>query len=129
MDSIADLLVRIKNALNVCKETIDLPHSRTKEAIGKILLAEGYISNCEIMTRANRKYLRIRLKYNSAKKAVITGMKKISTPGRRVYVRARAVPRVRSGFGTAILSTPRGVMTDEAARENKIGGEVLCYVW
>jgi small subunit ribosomal protein S8 len=129
MDSIGDVLVRINNALKVKKETVDLPHSKMKEGIGKILLEEGYISKCEVMTRLNKKYLRLGLKYTGDNKSIIEGMRRISTPGRRIYVGVQKIPRVQSGFGTAILSTPKGLMTDEGARASKIGGEVICYVW
>lgn len=129
MDSIADMLIRINNALKVKKETVDLPHSRMKEEIGKILLGEGYISKCEVLTRMNKKFLRLGLKYSSTNRSVIGGLRRISRPGRRIYVAAAAVPRVHAGFGTAILSTARGVVTDEEARASKVGGEVLCYIW
>lgn len=129
MDSIADMLIRINNALKVKKETVDLPHSRMKEEIGKILLGEGYISKCEVLTRMNKKFLRLGLKYSSTNKSVIEGVKRISRPGRRIYVGATAIPRVHAGFGTAVLSTARGIMTDEEARAGKVGGEVLCYIW
>lgn len=129
MDPIADMLTRMNNALGVRKEAVDIPHSRTKEGIAKIMLAEGYLGKCEVHTRMNKKYLRLGLKYASAKKGIIDGMRRVSTPGRRIYVGAGAVPRVRSGFGTAVLSTSRGLMTDEEAREKKIGGEVICYIW
>jgi len=129
MDSIGDVLVRINNALKVKKETVDLPHSKMKEGIGKILLEEGYISKCEVMTRLNKKYLRLGLKYTGNNKSIIDGMRRVSTPGRRIYRGADAIPRVQSGFGTAILSTSRGLMTDEKARADKIGGEVVLYIW
>jgi len=130
MDSIADMLVRLSNGLRVKKETVEMPHSRLKEEIGKLLLAEGYIDKCEVLTRLNKKQLRFVLKYAAGgKRGVIEGVKRVSRPGRRVYVGAGAVPRIRSGFGTAIISTPQGLMTDETAREKKIGGEVICYIW
>ena len=140
MDSIADLLVRINNALRVKKDAVDMPHSRMKEGLIKILAAEGFVGRYEVLTRMNKKYLRVGLKYDSlgagpstslgaGKKSVIEGMKRISTPGRRAYVGSDSVPRVRSGFGTAILSTSKGLMTDEDARQNKVGGEVICHIW
>lgn len=129
MDSIADMLVRLSNGLKVNKETVEMPHSRMKEEIGKLLLAEGYIEKCEVLTRLNKKQLRLVPKYTGGKQGVISGLKRVSRPGRRIYVGANKIPRIRSGFGTAIISTPRGLMTDQTAREQKIGGEVICYVW
>ncbi|MFA4844404.1 MAG: 30S ribosomal protein S8 [Candidatus Margulisiibacteriota bacterium] len=129
MDSIADMLNRVNNALGVRKEGVDLPHSRVKEEIAKILLAEGYISKLEPLTRMNRKFIRLGLKYTAKGRSVIEGMKRVSTSGKRHYVAATKVPRVRSGFGTAIISTSKGLMTDAAARQAKLGGEVLCFIW
>jgi len=129
MDSIADMLVRIQNAIRIREETVDLPHSKVKEGIARILLEEGYVSNLDTFTRMNKRFLRIRLKYTEAKKSVIAGMKRISSSSRRIYVGADSIPRVQCGFGTAIVTTPKGLMTDEQAREKKLGGEILCYVW
>jgi len=129
MDTIADFLVRIKNAIGVRKETVDVPHSKVKEELAKILAAEGFISKYEAFARMNKKFLRLGLKYAPDKKGVIAGMRRVSTPGRRIYVSAGRVPRVQSGFGLAIISTSKGLMTDRKARQNKVGGEVLCYVW
>ena len=129
MDSIADMFVRINNALKVRKETVDVPHSRMKEAIARIMLAEGYIGKCETLSRMNKKFLRLGLKYAAENKSVIEGIRRVSTPGRRIYVGIGSIPRIRAGFGTAILSTSRGLMTDEDARTAKVGGEVLCYIW
>jgi small subunit ribosomal protein S8 len=129
MDSISDMLNRVNNALRVHKEGVDLPHSKVKEEIAKILLAEGYISKLEPLTRMNRKFIRIGLKYTAKGRSVIEGLTRVSTPGKRKYVGALKVPRVRSGFGTAIISTSKGLMTDAAARKAKLGGEVFCYIW
>ena len=129
MDSIADMLVRLSNGLKVNKETVEMPHSRLKEEIGKLLVTEGYLKSCEVQPRLNRKQLRFSLKYGKGKQGVMTGFKRVSRPGRRIYVKADAIPRIRSGFGTAVISTPKGLMTDEGARRQKIGGEVLCYIW
>lgn len=129
MDSIADMLVRINNALRIREEAVEIPYSKMKEGIGRILQEEGYVARSEIVTRVSRKYLRINLKYNAAKRGVISSLEKVSTPGRRIYVGVDAIPKVHSGFGTAILSTPRGLLTDEKARAGKVGGEVICYVW
>lgn len=129
MDSIADMLIRLKSALNVKQENVDVPHSGLKEEVAKLLLAEGYISKLDTHSRMNKKYLRLTLKYDANKKSVISGLRRVSKPGGRFYVGKRKVPRVQSGFGTAIISTSRGLMTDETARENKLGGEVVCYIW
>ncbi|OGC34460.1 30S ribosomal protein S8 [candidate division WOR-1 bacterium RIFOXYB2_FULL_48_7] len=129
MDTIADMLVRMQNALRSRKESVDIPQSKMKEEIAKILLAEGYIAKIEPHAKMNKKSLRLVLKYGTKKKGVISGMKRISTPGRRIYIGSDDVPYVQSGFGTAIISTSKGLMTDSQARKGKIGGEVICYVW
>ena len=130
MDSIADMLIRIKNAQRVKKDAVDLPHSRVKEAIARIMSAEGFVGTVATPARGAKKYLRILLKYPAEKgKVMIEGLKRVSTPGRRVYVGAGKVPRVRAGFGLAIISTSKGLMTDEEARAKKMGGEVICYIW
>lgn len=129
MDSIADMLAGIKNALKVRMETVDIPHSRMKEGLVKILLSEGYIGKYDVLSRMNKKYLRLALKYSQDKRSIITDLKRVSRPGRKIYVNKEKVPRVQAGFGTAVLSTSKGLMTDGEARKNKIGGEMLFYVW
>lgn len=129
MDAIANMLSAIKNALAVKKEQVDLPHSRIKEDICRLLLAEGYISKCDIMSRMNKKIIRLTLKYLDNKTSVIEGMKRISSSSRRIYVGRTNIPRIRSGYGTVILTTPQGIMTDEQARAKKTGGEIICSVW
>ena len=128
-DPIADLLSRIRTAQNARAETLDIPHSNIKEEIIKIMSAEGYLGKNETLKRMNRKYLRVSLKYSPDKKGIITGLKRVSKSGRRVYADVGSLPRVHAGFGTAIISTSKGVMTEEAARTKKLGGEVLCYIW
>ncbi|MGB9612717.1 MAG: 30S ribosomal protein S8 [Candidatus Margulisiibacteriota bacterium] len=128
MDTIADMLAKIKNAFKIRKEIVEIPYSKTKEGITKIMLTEGYISRFDIFNRAHKKFIRINLKY-SGRKSVIEDLKRISKPGRRVYCDAQSIPKVQSGFGTAIISTSQGLMTDEEARQKKIGGEVICYIW
>ncbi len=128
-DPIADMLLRIKNALNARHENVDMPHSGQKEAIAKILVEEGYTAKSDVLKRMDKKFIRMLLKYAPDKSSVIVGLKRISKPGRRIYADARSLPRVQAGFGTAIISTSRGIMTDEAARNQKVGGEVLCYIW
>ncbi|HVN67237.1 MAG TPA: 30S ribosomal protein S8 [Candidatus Sulfotelmatobacter sp.] len=129
MDSIADMLVRLRSGLNAKKESVDVPHSKMKEEIAKLLLAEGFIGQYETHERMKKKHLRIKLKYTPDRKSVIAKLLRVSTPGRRVYVGAAKVPRVQAGFGTALISTSKGLMTDEAARRQKLGGEVICYIW
>lgn len=129
MDAIADLLVRIKNALRTREESVDIPHSKIREGIARILLEEGFIAKGDTFVRMKKKFLRIGLKYSPEKKSVIENLKRISTPGRRVYVNSKKVPWVQGGYGIAIISTTKGLMTDVSAREKKLGGEVLCYVW
>jgi len=129
MDSIADLLVRLRSGLNAKKESVDVPHSKMKEEMARLLLAEGFIGRYETHARMNKKHLRINLKYTPDRKSVIVGLKRVSTPGRRIYVGAAKVPRVQCGFGTALISTNKGLMTDEAARKQKLGGEIICYIW
>lgn len=128
-DPIADMFCRIKNAAAARIETVDIPHSKIKEEIAKILVSEGYVGKFDILKRMDKKFVRLWLKYTQNKKGVISGLKRVSRPGRRIYRDARSLPRVQGGFGTAIISTSKGVMTDEAARAQKLGGEVICYVW
>ncbi|MEE8638291.1 MAG: 30S ribosomal protein S8 [Candidatus Margulisiibacteriota bacterium] len=128
-DPIADMLNRIRNALNVRQETVDIPHSKMKEEIAKILLSEGYLKKYDVLKRMEKKFLRVVLKYASDKKGVISELKRVSKPGRRVYADVRALPRVQAGFGTAIISTSRGLMTEVFARTQRLGGEVVCYIW
>ena len=126
-DPISDLLKSIRNANRALLPAIELPHSRLKESIARILQREGYLADCAVQG-APRKRLRLKLKFQG-RKGVIEGLRRISTPGLRRYVGARDIPRVLGGMGVAILSTPRGVMTGTEARKQNLGGEVLCYVW
>lgn len=129
-DPIADMLTRIRNA-NIAKhDTVDMPSSRTKAAIADILLKEGYIEKYELIDEGAFKTLRILLKYGADRnEKVLTGLKRISRPGLRVYVNKNELPKVLGGLGIAILSTNQGVITDKEARERQVGGEVLAYVW
>lgn len=127
-DSIGDMLVRIKNAIGARMESVDIPSSKQKEEIARILKEEGYISKYEVQPKKAKKVLRIVLKYRPDKSGAIAMMKRVSSPGRRVYVKHDSIPRVQSGFGTAILSTPKGIMTDSDARDRKMGGELICFV-
>ena len=133
-DPIADMLTRIRNALIVGHTTVAMPNSKMKVAIAKILKEEGYISSYEIVDGKTpaQKVLRLRLKYigeRRERKSVITGLELVSRPGSRVYTGKREVPWVLAGMGIAILSTPKGVMTGQRARQLGVGGEVLCKVW
>ena len=126
-DVIADMLTRVRNALNAKHETVEIPASNTKKAIADILLKEGYISNVEIIEGVQGT-IKITLKYDGNQK-VITGLKRVSKPGLRVYVGADEIPQVLGGLGIAILSTSKGIMTGKAAKLARQGGEVLAYVW
>ncbi len=128
-DPIADMLTRIRNALVARHETVDVPASTIKKAIAQILLSEGYIKGYELLESGVQKTIRIQLKYGPNKQRVIVGLKRISRPGLRVYARKDKMPKVLNGLGIAIVSTPRGVMTDKEARKQAVGGEVLAYVW
>jgi len=129
-DPIADMLTRIRNANMAKHETVDVPVSRMKESIAKILLDEGYIASYEITGEGVAKAIHITLKYGKDKnEKIISGLKRISKPGLRFYAGADELPKVLGGLGIAIISTNEGVMTDKEARKKKIGGEVLAFVW
>ncbi|PWI58630.1 30S ribosomal protein S8 [Sulfoacidibacillus thermotolerans] len=128
-DPIADMLTRIRNGNMVGHEKVDIPGSRIKRAIADILKAEGYIRDAEFIRDNKQGTIRVHLKYGPNNERVITGLKRISKPGLRVYAGSEELPRVLGGLGIAIVSTSRGIMTDREARKNKVGGEVLCYVW
>ncbi|ADQ06745.1 ribosomal protein S8 [Caldicellulosiruptor hydrothermalis 108] len=129
IDPIADMLTRIRNANNARHEVVDIPASKMKKAIAQILLEEGFIKDYEIIDDGKNGIIRIRLKYGPNKERAITGLKRISKPGRRVYASKDELPRVLGGLGIAIISTSKGIMTDKKARKEGVGGEVLCYVW
>ena len=126
-DPIADLLTRIRNAGRALLPAVELPHSRMKESVAKILKTEGYVADVAVEGNAVKK-LKIRLKYQG-KKNVIEGLKRVSRPGLRRYVGATEIPRVLNGMGISIISTPEGVMTGAQAKKKNLGGELLCYVW
>ena len=128
-DPIADMLTRIRNANNAKHETVDVPASNMKKAIAQILLDEGYIKNYQIVDDGTQGVIHITLKYNPGKEKVITGLRRVSKPGLRVYVGADELPSVLRGLGLAIVSTSKGVMTDKKARAAHVGGEVLAFVW
>ena len=128
-DPVADMLTRIRNASSAKHETVDVPASNLKKAIAQILLDEGYIKSFELVDNGNQGVLHITLKYMAKKAPVISGLKRVSKPGLRVYAGAEELPKVLKGLGIAIVSTSKGVMTDKKARELHIGGEVLAFVW
>ena len=125
---IADMLTRIRNANNAKHDTVDVPASNMKKSIAQILLDEGYIKSFQVVEDGTQGIIRIALKYNGKEK-VISGLRRVSKPGLRVYVGADELPRVLRGLGVAIVSTSKGVMTDKAARAAHVGGEVLAFIW
>ena len=127
-DPVADMLTRIRNANNAKHETVDVPASNMKKSIAQVLLDEGYIKAFQVIDDGTQGTIRITLKYNGKDK-VITGLRRVSKPGLRVYVGADELPRVLRGLGIAIVSTSKGVMTDREARKMNIGGEVLAFIW
>ena len=128
-DPVADMLTRIRNANNAKHETVDVPASNMKKSIAQILLDEGYIKAFQIVEDGTQGIIRITLKYNAGKEKVISGLRRVSKPGLRVYVGADELPQVLRGLGIAIMSTSKGVMTDKAARAAHVGGEVLAFIW
>jgi small subunit ribosomal protein S8 len=126
-DPIADMLARIRNAGRALLPTVEMPHSRMKESIAGILKKEGYIAEFSVEGKIPKK-LTLKLKYNG-KKNVIEGLRRVSSPGLRRYVGSTEIPRVRGGLGVSLVSTSQGVMSGAQARKNKLGGELLCYVW
>ncbi len=128
-DPIADMLTRIRNANNQRHVSVDVPASNMKKAIAKILLDEGYVKNVEYIEDATQGVIRITLKYAENKQKVITGLKRVSKPGLRIYASCEELPRVLKGLGIAIISTSKGIMTDKEARRNNVGGEVLAFIW
>ena len=128
-DPIADFLTRIRNANTVYMEKVEIPASKTKLALANILKEEGYIKDVEYIEDGKQGFLRLYLKYGANREKVITGLKRISRPGLRVYAQKDELPKVLGGLGIAIISTSKGVMTDKQARAAKVGGEVLAYIW
>ena len=128
-DPLADMLTRIRNASMANYPSVDMPLSKVKKGVATILKQEGYINDLTIIDEGYQGVLRLDLKYDQNNKAVITGLKRVSKPGRRMYTRSDSIPKVMSGLGVAILSTSSGVMTDIQARKLGVGGEILCEVW
>ena len=128
-DPIADMLTRVRNASSVQHDTVDIPASNIKKEIARILLEEGYIKGYDVIEDGKQGLIRMQLKYGKNGEKVITGIKKISKPGMRVYADRNNVPIVLNGIGISVISTSKGIVTDKQARELGVGGEVICYVW
>lgn len=128
-DPIADMLTRIRNANVVKHETVDVPASNMKKELSRILLEEGFIRGYDVIEDGKQGIIRIQLKYGQTGERVISGLKRISKPGMRVYADKHDVPRVLNGLGISIISTSKGILTDKQARRENVGGEVICYVW
>ena len=128
-DVIADMLTRVRNASNARHENVDIPASNMKKAIADILLAEGYIKGVQVIEDGKQGLIRITLKYEAGKQKVIHGLRRVSKPGLRIYSNYEDMPKVMNGLGIAIVSTSKGIMTDKMARREKVGGEILAFVW
>ncbi len=128
-DPIADMLTRIRNGNNAKHDSVDVPASKIKKEIAKILLNEGFIKGFDVIEDGKQGIMRIDLKYGQNNEKVISGIKRISKPGLKVYVKNNEIPKVLGGLGIAVLSTSKGMMTDKSARNENVGGEVICYVW
>lgn len=128
-DPIADMLTRIRNASQARHPSVEVPFSNIKLALAKIMEQEGYIGNHDIREDGNRKFLRVQLKYDSQRRPVVNGLRRLSRPGRRVYAGMHDIPRVLGGMGTVVISTNRGIMTGREARRRHLGGELLAEIW
>lgn len=128
-DPIADMLTRVRNANTVRHENVDVPASNIKKELARILLEEGFVKGYDVIEDGKQGLIRLQLKYGKNGEKVITGIKRISKPGMRVYADSHSVPKVLNGLGISIISTSKGILTDKQARELGIGGEVICYVW
>jgi small subunit ribosomal protein S8 len=128
-DPLSDLLTRLKNGMRAGHERVDVPASRVKEAVLKVLEEEGYVASFRKVQEAGRPVLRVGLKYDHEGEPIVSGLERVSRPGRRVYAKADAIPKVLGGLGVSIVSTSKGIVTDRAARQSRLGGEVLCNIW
>ena len=128
-DPIADMLTRIRNAINRRHASVDIPHSKMKESIARILQDEGFIQRYELVPDGRFQVIRVHLKYAEGRRPVLTHLKRLSTPGRRLYAGSAHIPRALGGMGIVIVSTPRGVLTGTRARRENVGGELICEVW
>ena len=128
-DPVADMLTRIRNAINRRHASVDIPHSKMKESIARILQDEGFIQHYELVPDGRFQVIRVHLKYAEGRRPVLTHLKRLSTPGRRLYAGSAQIPRALGGMGIVIVSTPRGVLTGTRARRENVGGELICEVW
>lgn len=128
-DPIADMLTRIRNANVVKHETVDVPASNMKKELARILLEEGFVRGYDVIEDGKQGIIRVQLKYGQSGERVITGIKRISKPGMRVYAANHDIPKVLNGLGISVISTSKGILTDRQARKENVGGEVICYVW
>lgn len=128
-DPIADMLTRIRNANVVKHETVDVPASNMKKELARILLEEGFVRGYDVIEDGKQGIIRIQLKYGQSGERVISGLKRISKPGMRVYAADHEIPKVLNGLGISVISTSKGILTDKQARKENVGGEVICYVW
>ncbi len=128
-DTIADLLTRIRNASSAKHDSVDIPASKMKRAIAQILVDEGYVKSFSVIEDGKQGIIRIQLKYGPGKSQVITGLRRVSKPGLRIYTSCEEMPKVMKGLGIAVLSTSKGILTDKQARKEKVGGEVLAFIW
>lgn len=128
-DPIADMLTRIRNAVSARHDSVLVPASKLKMAIADVLKREGFIESYDVAEEGSRRNLKVRLRYTGQREPILSGLKRVSKPGLRVYVQKGEIPRVYGGLGVAIISTPQGVMTGQEAWRKRIGGEVLCYIW
>lgn len=128
-DTIADMLTRIRNASSAKHDTVDVPASNMKKAIAQILLDEGYIKSFQVIDDGKQGVIRITLKYGEGKSQIISGLRRVSKPGLRIYTSCEDMPKVMKGLGIALMSTPKGIMTDRDARKANVGGEVLAFIW
>ena len=128
-DTIADMLTRVRNANTAKHDTVDIPASNMKKAIAQILVDEGFVKSFQVINDGKQGVIRINLKYGENKSAVITGLRRVSKPGLRIYTSCEDMPKVMKGLGVAIVSTSKGVMTDKRARKENVGGEVLAFIW
>jgi small subunit ribosomal protein S8 len=128
-DPIADLLTRIRNANRARKDSTDVPWSRLKESLARVLVEEGFLRDVTVNDNDGRKLLRISLSYDEFRRPVLSGIRRVSRPSLRVYAGGREIPMIRKGLGISVLSTPKGVIVDRVARKENVGGEVLCSVW
>lgn len=128
-DPLSDLLTRLKNGMRAGHERVDVPSSRVKEAVLKVLEEEGFVASFRKVQEGGRPVLRVGLKYDHEGEPIVTGLERVSRPGRRVYARADEIPKVLGGLGVSIVSTSKGIVTDRAARQSGLGGEVLCNIW